>query len=362
MSMGTPSSAPQASLSSLPQQAANGRLMDHRRRNQMVEGGPQDHTGEVVESPMADFDINKTIFKTLASTMQNPAQEIAKIKKQYAIQLEFSKGAVDRIDARTGEMLTSKGSQWASLKSHSPALISFMENDCDFAIEHADGSFLDHLQFCYEYCHVHFPGSSPTVLFLHSIMGVGTNLFPMKLEQRPQLAELVSADELAHIEAFPSFLRLLQTDLADHLEAMTDEQLQQIDGLEFCRLLGPEMHTLMKSDNAALHLTAEQFWVHLNYQIIHFLDFLPADSWDKKVASGGLFLALVKVHKVLVRAGKLMANIKFDSAAWAETVQRTETPEKKQSQAKSKMMTQQFSDKIGHSLEYTVKKKLVARL
>lgn len=122
------------------------------------------------------------------------------------------------------------------------------------------------------------------------------------------------------------------------------------------------MHTLMKSDNAALHLTAEQFWVHLNYQIIHFLDFLPADSWDKKVASGGLFLALVKVHKVLVRAGKLMANIKFDSAAWAETVQRTETPEKKQSQAKSKMMTQQFSDKIGHSLEYTVKKKLVARL
>ena len=126
-------------------------------------------------------------------------------------------------------MLSGESSHWAGLKAHDPALIKFMEDDCDFdcevnrtpfwillypdspsVVQHADGSFLDHLQFCYEYCHVHFPAASPTVCFLHSIMGVGTNLFPMKLEQRPELAKLVNPDELAHIEAFPTMLRVLQ--------------------------------------------------------------------------------------------------------------------------------------------------------
>merc|ERR1719223_1096211 len=259
-------------------------------------------------------------------------------------------------------MLSREGSRWPTLEPHSPALISFMEKDCDFDCEHADGSFLEHLDFCYEYCHVHFPQGSPTILFLHSIMGVGTNLFPMQLEEKPQLAELVTAEDLVHIEAFPTVLRLLQTDLADELETLTNEQLRQIDGLEFCRLLGPEMNARMKSDNAALQLTAEQFWVHLNYQVIHFLDFLPADSWDDKVTNGGMLLLLVKVHEVLVRAGKLMANVEFDSAAWAEKVRQTETPEKKQSQMQAKMLTQMFSGAIGHSLKYTLKKKITARL
>ena len=30
-------------------------------------------------------------------------------------------------------------------------LVDFMSNDCNFAMEHADGSFMDHLKFCYEY-------------------------------------------------------------------------------------------------------------------------------------------------------------------------------------------------------------------
>lgn len=357
MSMGGPSSAPRASLSSLPQLPANGRLMDHRRRNQMAVGGPQDHTGEVTEAPLANFDITKTVFKKV----QNE-EFISMIKKQFAIQLEFSQAAVDRIEARTGEMLMREDSRWASLQAHSPAIISFMENHCDFDCEHADGSFLEHLNFCYEYCHVHFPSSSPTVLFLHSIMGVLTNLFPMQLEQKPQLAELVSVEDLVHIEAFPTVLRLLQTDLSDELDAMTDEQLGQIDGLECCRLLGPEMNVRMKSDNVALHLTAEQFWVHLNYQVIHLLDFLPADSWDDKVTNGGMMLLLVKVHKTLVRAGKLMANVKFDSADWAEKVRQTASPEKIQSQMQFKIMTRMFSDAIGHSLKYTLKKKITARM
>ena len=46
-------------------------------------------------------------------------------------------------------------------------------------MEHADGSFMDHLQFCFEYSHAHMAGVSPRILLLHSIMGVGTNHFPL---------------------------------------------------------------------------------------------------------------------------------------------------------------------------------------
>ena len=62
------------------------------------------------------------------------------------------------------------------------------------------GSFMDHLTFCRDYCAAHYPGVSSTPyvhresvaalehfltaacdyrLFIHSIMGVGTNIFPM---------------------------------------------------------------------------------------------------------------------------------------------------------------------------------------
>merc|ERR1719336_1828438 len=98
----------------------------------------------------------------------------------------------------------------------------FMVEECDFNIEHADGSFLDHLQYCYEFSSVHMPNHSAMPMFLHSIMGVGTNLFPMKLEQKPRLAELVSTNDMAHIEAFPSVLRLLLSrPFTDELLAMS---------------------------------------------------------------------------------------------------------------------------------------------
>ena len=192
-------------------------------------------------------------------------------------------------------------------------------------------------------------------------MGVGTNLFPMKLEQRPDLAKLVTPDELAHMEAFPTVLRLLQTNLLDELGEMTKEQLLGIEGLECCRLLGPEIDTAKKSDNAPLHLDAAQFWVHLNYHMIHFLDFLPADEWEGKLGSG-LFPAFVGTHRVLTRAGKLMADIKFDSEAWAEKAVACETPESKQSREMGKGIPTMFSDSIGHSLQYTLKRSEVARV
>jgi hypothetical protein len=94
---------------------------------------------------------------------------------------------------------------------------------------------------------VHCPSASPVVLFLHSIMGVGTNLFPMQLEQRPTLAALVTASELRHIECFPTVLRLLQIDLLPELLALSPARLAQVSGLTCHRLLGPEMSACLQA-------------------------------------------------------------------------------------------------------------------
>jgi hypothetical protein len=96
--------------------------MDHRRKAQMAFAGPQNHTGEVTESPMENFDITKTIFKTLDPSFA------PMIKKQYAIELNWSNSALARIDSAVGSMLSGDDSHWAALKAHDPKLISFMED------------------------------------------------------------------------------------------------------------------------------------------------------------------------------------------------------------------------------------------
>merc|ERR1719502_424341 len=96
-----------------------------------------------------------------------------------------------------------------AVPQHDAAILNFMSDECDFACEHADGSFMDHLNFCHDYSALHFQGHSPRVLFLHSIMGVGTNVFPMSIDKLPQLESLLTPFEFSHVEAFPSVLRLL---------------------------------------------------------------------------------------------------------------------------------------------------------
>ncbi|MCP4806365.1 MAG: hypothetical protein GY913_35190 [Proteobacteria bacterium] len=96
-----------------------------------------------------------------------------------------------------------------SLPQVDPALMRFMVEECDFDVEHADGSFLDHLYFCFEYGVAHYPQQSPLVLLLHSILGTGTNTFAMSADKIPQLQPLMTPFEWAHTEAFPSVLRLL---------------------------------------------------------------------------------------------------------------------------------------------------------
>ena len=57
-------------------------------------------------------------------------------------------------------------------------------------------------------------------------------------------------------------------------------------------------------DNAEVHLSSEQLWAHLNYQLIHLIDFLPATAWQ--VTFNDYFAVFfVRLHALLQREGKL---------------------------------------------------------
>merc|ERR1712072_1242301 len=132
----------------------------------------------------------------------------------------------------------------------------------------------------------------------HSIMGVGTNVFPMGKEKLPQLESLLTPFEFAHVEAFPSVLRLLaEGSLLDQLTDKVDS-LGKLQQLSFHRVL----------DNALVTMDAENFWIQLNYQLMHLLDFLPVAcwgvNWDEPMMQ--IFLNL---YQFLQKAGKLEAHI-----------------------------------------------------
>ncbi|CAE7304864.1 ANK3 [Symbiodinium natans] len=127
-------------------------------------------------------------------------------------------------------------------------------------------------------------------------MGVGTNYFPMKLELEPRLKKLVSDEEFKHIEAFPSILRLLlHFDFVQELESQGPTRMQGFGGLSFSRVL----------DNKKLFLDSETFWVQMNYQLIHLMDFLPIADWSLRLDDTYLDV-FAAVHKLLKSCGKLL--------------------------------------------------------
>ena len=63
------------------------------------------------------------------------------------------------------------------------SLLTFMVEQCDFDVEHADGSFLDHLYFCYEY-RAALPTAVRSGDAATSILGTG-NTFAMTADKIP---------------------------------------------------------------------------------------------------------------------------------------------------------------------------------
>jgi len=311
--------------------------LDVRRMTCISLGMPSDHTKDVMVVPDPDFDIEGTIFKTM---------DIPKVKSQMSknmgVKIYWSDAAVAKAMALYAKVPPSM--------PHDNSLMDFIRNECEFNVEHADGSFMDHLKFCYDYSATHLTAHSPRALFLHSILGTGTNVFPMELQKLDMLAGMLNPEELAHVEAFPSVLRLLHT--FELQKALMDKQGQwdQLTGITFHRVI----------DNKRTHITAEQLWVQLNYQLIHELDFLPMTNWCETVSSGS-FQSLRSLHELLSSAGKLEAYVNLDvmchgSDGTCVTLREAMAARPAEVEAKERQgmawFHSYFSKKVGHSLAF----------
>jgi len=313
--------------------------LDVRRKAQIAFAGARDHAGEVVLLPNNGFDIDRTIFGTLDGRLPR-----AVLSSKVGITPFWSEAAAARI--RNAFLSV------PSAPRHDQGLLEFMRNDCNFAMEHADGSFMDHLRFCYEYSFAHYKEKSPRVLLLHSIMGVGTNYFPMEASKIPQLRALLTEFEFKQIAAFPSVLRLLyRGDLLRELEQLSKAGLNAMERIVFYRVI----------DNERIEMDSEAFWDQLNYQLIHLLDFLPAASW--KLHTDDSFLRnFTALYTILVRAGRLRCNVNFDVTEAQSTA--TGQPPMSLGLLIRKVLPSsvvlkisenaiaKFSNKIGHSLDY----------
>ena len=105
-----------------------------QRKAAITRGGAFDHAGRVRVTRMADFDMNRTIFGGLEGIGRKFMDE--KLSKEAT----WDDAAAADVEAA-----------YAASAAAEPApaidqrLIAFMVNECDFSMEHADGTFLEHL-------------------------------------------------------------------------------------------------------------------------------------------------------------------------------------------------------------------------
>lgn len=230
-----------------------------QRKAAITQGGATDHFGRVTVTRMPDFDMNRTIFGGLEGIARKFMDE--KLAKDVA----WNANAKDTIESSYAQTESAK-----PVPAIDQKLVDFMVEECDFNMEHADGTFLEHLVFCHDYSAHHYPQHSPNVGLLHSILGTATNTFAMDAAKIPKLTELLTDFESLHVEAFPSVLRLLYNDdLLSELEQNLD-RLDQLKTLHYQRVI----------DNEPLSIDSENLWINLNFHLMHFVDFMPAANWS----------------------------------------------------------------------------------
>ncbi len=315
---------------------------NYQRKAAIAHGGAVDHAGEVAVLPIPDFDLGRTIFQTLEG---KAARYV--IQKRIAKDVRWFVDDANRVQSEY-EAITSQG----PLPEVSAELTKFLVDECNFDVEHADGSFLDHLYFCFEYGFRHYPERSPLVLLLHSILGTGTNTFAMDKSKIPGLRKLMSPFEWTHVEAFPSMLRLLYAgDLRKELRSEIHRP-NAIRAVHFRRVI----------DNEPITLSGEDFWIALNYQLIHLVDFMPVANWPTHMNDTS-YILLRDVFDLLERAGKLEARVKYapsrrdaplvgedlDVGGWLTTRIPVNLSEKMAGASVKK-----FSERIGHDVSYRI--------
>lgn len=311
-----------------------------QRKAAIANGAAIDHTGMVRVEPILNFDLDRTIFSTLKGTLP-----------RFVIRTRIAKEAHwNSIASRSVEDAYQDARKRFPLPKVDHTLMRFMVEECDFDVEHADGSFLDHLYFGFEYCVQHYPQHSPIVMLLHSILGTGTNTFAMEASKIPTLRALMSEFEWTHVEAFPSILRLLyDSPLMDALRA-NRLRLDKLESIQFNRVI----------DNELLSMDAEDFWTQLNFQLIHLVDFLPVSNWA--VHSGdAAFIVFRNLFDLLEKSGHLETKLDYTRASqgrelvdeklsipgWLTTLIPAGVSQKMAAKSVRK-----FSEQIGHSMEF----------
>lgn len=310
-----------------------------QRKAAIVYGGAQDHAGRVRVARMSGFDMNRTIFGGLEGIGRKIMEDKLAKEAHWA-----------------GDVAAQIEAAYDQAESSSPAppidqrLIEFMVEACDFSMEHADGSFLEHLVFCHHYAARHYPGHSPNVALLHSILGTATNTFPMEARKLPTLNALLTEFEALHVQAFPSILRLLYN---GELLTEIEENMRRLDRLKALRC-----HRVI--DNEALVIDAANFWINLNYHLMHFVDFMPAANWPTHRADP-LLQMFEKLSDLLNRAGQRQARVEVafphepkppegESRTVFGRVTGLLSPDTKLSMARKAI--RKYSELAGHSLNY----------
>ncbi len=311
-----------------------------QRKAAIARGAALEHTGKVRVERIPDFDLGRTIFKTLEGRAA-----------RYVIATRVGKEVHwDSTAAQAVQTAYTAARAAHPLPPVSPELMAFLVRECNFDVEHADGSFLDHLYFCFEYSVLHYPQRSPLVMLLHSILGTGTNTFAMPAGKIPELQPLMTPWEWQQVQAFPSVLRLLY---AGPLRAELRANLHRAHALASISL-----HRVI--DNEPISLSGEDFWVALNYQLIHLVDFLPVANWAAFRADP-LFSLFRDLHDLLQKAGQREAAVAYTPSTGPRTLEgenlgfggwlTTLIPGSVSDGMASKSV-QRFSARIGHSLDY----------
>ncbi len=312
-----------------------------QRKYTIIHGTCKDHAGDVTVSPLPSFDLDSTIFTTLEGKIPRLFMT-AKLAKTVSWNPTVQQ-TIEQEYTQLRETFT--------VPEISPALLSFMQNECDLSAEHADGSFMEHLVFGYEYGLRHYPQHSALVLLLHSIMGTATNTFAMEVSKMDTLRGLVTEFEFKQISAFPSFLRLMYE--PSFFQSILDnkERLDQLKGIRFHRVI----------DNQEMELSAEDLWIQLNYHLVHFVDFLPVANWQTH-RSDPLLQIFIQLSEFLDAIGQRQATVNFpippaqfqkpkqESLSMGSHLSNWVPPGLKMTLATKSI--RQFSDKIGHTLTF----------
>jgi hypothetical protein len=312
------------------------------RKAAIAHGAALDHRGEVRIEPIPNFDLDRTIFQTLEGAGARYVMA-TRVGREVHWKPEVSsviQAAYD--DARRVH----------ALPEVSEELMEFMADECDFDVEHADGSFLDHLYFCFEYTVQHYPEQPALVMLMHSILGTGTNTFAMTADKIPELRALMDPVVWTHTDAFPSVLRLLYSGT---LRRELRSNVHRPDALRSIRF-----HRVI--DNEPITLSGEELWIALNFQLVHLVDFLPAANWQTHQNETS-FILFRDLHDLLGKAGKRQARVGYEPASgsrlpvgerhglgsWLTTMIPVSASEKMAGKSVSR-----FSKRIGHSLDYEI--------